>query len=116
MLAAGFREHASRHVHTEATTGLTLDGAARAIELLGGRASAAPPLPPPPSESELCELMLSPSPPAAATAGAGAYDEPGAPTPSEIREERLFAASLEHTMLGGGAFSFYSSPVRRSAR
>ena len=81
-----------RFVQTDPAVGLTEADAARAIALLGGPADDAPSLPPPPTEEDLAATLLSPA--------------------AKSRERRLLSASVDHTVLGGAAFSFFASPSR----
>lgn len=112
-VAASFSEHASRHVQTDASRGLTSDQVERCIELLGGRVDGIPSLPPPPSEAELAALMSPKSQRYEQNHSPVSQEAAASPlTPWEVREQKLFAASIDHTVLGGSAFTYFSSPRR----
>jgi len=111
---ASFAQHAARHVHTDPASGLTSAQVERCIALLGGRVEGLQQLPPPPTEAELADLNASP-PAAARDSAASRMPHDAAPprlTPGEVRHQKLYAASIDHTVLGGSAFSYFSSPRR----
>jgi hypothetical protein len=115
---ASFAEHAARHVHTDPASGLTSAQVERCIDLLGGHVQGLPQLPPPPTEAELADLSASPFLAARKPAASCMPHDTCPPllTPGEIRQQKLFAASIDHTVLGGGAFSYFSSPRAKAAK
>jgi hypothetical protein len=117
LTVASFAPHASRHVHTDPASGLTSAQVEHCIHLLGGRVQGLLQLPPPPTQAELADLCASPCGAARDRAASRMTQDACPPplTPGEVRQQKLFAASIDHTVLGGGAFSYFSSP-RRAAR